>query len=151
MEVDEVYAAEVRPGMEALISLPGQERASRAKVLHVQPRVNPQTGARDVRLGRVDDALDAPSGLTVTVNLVIERRQSAISLPRSAILPSANGASVRIVRAVDVVEERAIGYIDWPAETVIVTSGVKAGERILADPGSAQPGETVRASARAKR
>lgn len=144
IEVDEIYAAEIRPGIEAMVSLPGQDRQLRAKVLHVEPRVDPATGARDVRLGLVDAAIDAPSGLTVTVNLVIEKRDRAISVPRSAIVQSGSTAKVRVVGDDDVVIERPISFVDWPAEEVIVTSGIKPGERILADPDSAQPGEKIR-------
>jgi len=113
-------------------------------VLHVEPRVDPATGARDVRLGLVDAAIDAPSGLTVTVNLVIEKRDRAISVPRSAITQSGSGAKVRVIGEDNVVNERPISFVDWPAEEVIVTSGLKPGERILADPDSAQPGEKIR-------
>ena len=144
IEVDEIYAAEIRPGMEATISLPGQEGLLQANVLHVEPRVDPATGARAVRLGLVNAAIDAPSGLTVTVNLVIERRKSAISVPRSAIILSGSAARVRIVGPDKIVTERAISFVDWPAETVIVTSGIQAGERILNDPNSAKPGDKVR-------
>ena len=144
IEVDEIYAAEIRPGMEATISLPGQEGLLQANVLHVEPRVDPATGARAVRLGLVNAAIDAPSGLTVTVNLVIERRKSAISVPRSAIILSGSAARVRIVGPDKIVTERAISFVDWPAETVIVTSGIQTGERILTDPNSAKPGDKVR-------
>lgn len=143
IEVDEIYAAEIRPGMEATISLPGQDGLLQAKVLHVEPRVDPATGARAVRLGLLNAAIDAPSGLTVTVNLVIERRKSAISVPRSAIILSGSGAKVRIVGPDKIVTERTISFVDWPAETVIVTSGIQTGERILTDPNSAKPGEKV--------
>lgn len=148
VEVDEVYAAEIRPGMEALVSLPGQQRQIRAAVAHIEPRVDPATGARDVRLTLGDAAIDAPSGLTVTVNLVIERRQRAISVPRSAIIHSGGDARVRIVTRDGIVAERRIGFVDWPAERVIVNAGLKPGERILADPDAAKPGEkvTVRAA-----
>lgn len=147
VEVDEVYAAEIRPGMEALISLPGQQRQIRAVVVHIEPRVDPATGARDVRLGLGDAAIDVPSGLTVTVNLVIERRDRAISVPRSAIIQSGGEARVRIVAADGIVAERRIGFVDWPAESVIVTSGLQPGERILLDPEAAQPGEKVKVRA----
>ena len=144
VEVDEIYAAEIRPGMEAMISLPGQRRQIRASVAHVEPRVDPATGARDVRLRLADAAIDAPSGLTVTVNLLIEKRDRAISIPRSAIIQSGSEAKVRVIGDDNIVTEHAIGFIDWPAEKVIVTRGIKAGERILADPDSAQPGEKVK-------
>ncbi|MGB5078320.1 MAG: efflux RND transporter periplasmic adaptor subunit [Sphingorhabdus sp.] len=144
IEVDEIYAAEITPGSEAMISLPGQDRERRAKVLHIEPRVDPATGARNVRLGLVDAAINAPSGLTVTVNLIIEKRDNAISVPRSAIIQSGGEAKVRVIGVNNVVIERLIKFIDWPAAEVIVTSGIKSGERILSNPDSAQPGESVR-------
>jgi RND family efflux transporter MFP subunit len=144
IEVDEVYAAEIRPGMEAMISMPGQPRQLQARVLHVEPRVDPATGARAVRLGLIGAAVDAPSGLTVTVNLLIERREGAISVPRSAVLSSGSSAKVRLVGKDNVVIERAVTFIDWPAETVIVTSGLQPGERILVEPDEVKLGEKVR-------
>jgi multidrug efflux pump subunit AcrA (membrane-fusion protein) len=145
VEVDEAYAAEIRPGMEARVSFPGQAGELRAAVAHVEPRVDPATGARDVRLTLVDGAaIEVPSGLTVTVNLVIERRDRAISVPRSALILGGDAAKVRLVGKDGVVSERAVSFIDWPAETVIVTRGLAAGERLLADPEAAQPGEKVR-------
>ncbi|HMT47777.1 MAG TPA: efflux RND transporter periplasmic adaptor subunit [Novosphingobium sp.] len=144
VEVDEAYAAEIRPGMEARVSFPGQAGELRAAVAHVEPRVDPATGARDVRLTLVDGAAEVPSGLTVTVNLVIERRDRAISVPRSALILGGDAAKVRLVGKDGVVSERAVSFIDWPAETVIVTRGLAAGERLLADPEAAQPGEKVR-------
>lgn len=144
VEVDEAYAAEIRPGMEARVSFPGQAGELRAAVAHVEPRVDPATGARDVRLTLVDGAAEVPSGLTVTVNLVIERRDRAISVPRSALILGGDAAKVRLVGKDGVVSERAVSFIDWPAESVIVTRGLAAGERLLADPEAAQPGEKVR-------
>ncbi len=144
VEVDEVYAAEIRLGMDATVAMPGQQRPLKAKVLHVEPRVDPATGARAVRLGPIGGTVDAPSGLTVTVNLLIERRQDAISVPRSALISSGATAQVRVVGANNVVTERPVTIIDWPADSVIVTRGLQPGARILADPGSAAPGDRVR-------
>jgi HlyD family secretion protein len=142
-EVDEIYATEIRPGMEARIRLPGESAPLKALVAHVEPRVDPATGARDVRLELVDGSVDAPSGLTVTVNLLIDRKSRAISVPRSAIIQNGSGAAVRLVDEDGVVTERRIRFVDWPAEEVIVTSGLKAGERVLLDPDAAAPGERV--------
>ncbi len=146
VEVDEVYAAEIRPGMDATMAMPGQRRPLKAKVLHIEPRVDPATGARAVRLGLTGGAVDAPSGLTVTVNLLIERRNDAISVPRSALISSGTTTKVRIVGTDNVVTERRVTIIDWPADSVIVTQGLQPGTRILADPGSAAPGDRVRVS-----
>jgi HlyD family secretion protein len=143
VEVDEIYATEIRPGMKAWISLPGQTRELRAEVAHVEPRIDPATGARNVRLSFVDAIANAPSGLTVIVNIVIEQRTRAISVPRSALILSGSDARVRIVGADDVVIERRVSFIDWPADKVIVTRGVQTGDRLLSDPNAASPGQKV--------
>jgi RND family efflux transporter MFP subunit len=144
IEVDEVYAAEVRPGMTATVAMPGQARPLRATVLNVEPRVDPATGARAVRLGLIDATIDVPSGLTVTVNLLIERRADAISVPKSAVMLSGGSARLRLVGADNIVVDRTITFIDWPADSVIVTSGIRAGDRVLIMPDAVQSGQRVR-------
>lgn len=143
-EVDELYAAEVRPGARALLSLPGTPRPLPATVLHIAPLVDPATGAREVRLQLLEAPDEAPEGLTVTVNLIVDERPAALSIPRSAILRSGEASHVRVVDNDGVVRERRVRIVDWPAETVIVEQGLRAGERILASPGAAGPGERVR-------
>jgi len=148
VEVDEIYATEIRAGTEALVNFPGQQQPIEATVVHIEPRVDPATGARDVRLS-LKDALEinAPSGLTVTVNLIIERRGAALSVPRRAIVQSDQPAQVRIVSDHGIVSNRQVTFIDWPSERVIVTEGLKPGERILIDPDAAEPGDQVEARA----
>ena len=143
-EVDEIYAAEIRPEMEALVRLPGRTDTLRARVLHIEPRVDPATGARDVRLALDGAVLDPPAGLTVTINFLIERRANAVSIPRSAINEAGGKTSVLIVGVDGVVRERVMTFVDWPAEKVIITSGIEAGEHILTNPAAAKPGEKVR-------
>jgi HlyD family secretion protein len=143
-EVDEIYAAEIRPGMEALVRLPSRPEALHAKVLHVEPRVDPATGARNVRLALEGDVGDLPAGLTVTINFLIEQHANAISIPRNSISQVRGKMTVLVVGVDDIVRERAISIVDWPAERVIVTAGIDAGERILTDPNAAQAGEKVR-------
>ncbi len=143
-EVDEVYAAQVRPGARAVVSLPGTPRPLRATVLHIEPLVDPATGAREMRLQLLDTPEQAPAGLTVTINLIVDERKSALSIPRSAVLGTGASTRVRLLDDRDIVRERPVRIADWPAEQVIVESGLKAGERILASPASARPGQRVR-------
>ena len=143
-EVDEVYAAELRPGRPALASFPASAKPLRATIVHIEPRVDPATGAREVRLRVSEPVEDAPSGLTVSVNLVVDRKEAAISIPRSAILQAESDPRVRVVDEEGVVSERRIRFLDWPAATVTVTAGLTPGMRILADPEAAAPGSRVR-------
>ena len=142
-EVDEAYAAELRTGTTGIVEVQGRRSPLRAEVEHIEPRVDAATGAREVRL-RLLDSLDfAPAGQTVSVNLIVERRDRAISIPRAAILsPNAN-PRVRLIGADGRVEERPIRFIDWPAASVIVLQGLSPGDRILLDPSVAEPGDRV--------
>jgi len=143
-EIDEIYAAEVKPGARALVKLPGVDRQLPATVLHIEPLVDSATGAREARLQLQETLAEAPAGLTVTINLVVDERKAALSIPRSAILRSGEQTRVRVVDEDGVVRDRAVRIVDWPAEQVIVEAGLKAGERILASPTAAAPGERVK-------
>lgn len=143
-QVDEIYAAALAPGQEARIAVPGVAAPLRARIVHIEPRVDPETGARDVRLGLIDPLATAPAGLTVTVNLIVEQRAKAISIPRSAIAGEGSAASVLVVDGEGRVARRQVRFVDWPSESVIVSGGLKPGERILADPAAARPGGRVR-------
>ena len=72
---------------------------------------------------------------TITFLIAKPSRRRAIS-----------GSSVLVVGKDGVVASRAVTFIDWPAEQVIVTAGLAPGDRILADPAAARPGEKVRAA-----
>ena len=110
----------------------------------MEDRVDPETGARTERLRFDAPPARAPAGLTVSVNLIVDQRHKAISIPRSAILSPSGNPHVRSVDAEGRVANQPIGFIDWPAENVIVTAGLRSGMRILSDPRVAEPGRRVR-------
>ncbi len=143
-EVDEIYATEIRPGMAALVSLPGLQEPVSGEVVHIEPLVDPATGARDVRIAINNAGNGVPAGLTVTVNLVIEALDQAISIPRRLILYANGRQVVRVVDSDGIVSEQTISFVNWPAEQVIVVDGLEVGDRILLDPEAALPGQSVR-------
>lgn len=143
-EVDETFAAELAPGRKAQISMPGIAKPLHAEIVFIQPRVDPATGARQVRLRIVEQLQSAPAGLTVSVNLIVEERGQAISIPRAVILQPDTAPRVRIIDSDNMVQERAIRFVDWPAASVIVTHGLKVGDRVLRDPSAAPVGKRVR-------
>jgi len=142
-EIDEIYATDVTPGAKAMVKLPGMESELAATVTHVEPLVDPATGAREARLQFLEALPEAPAGLTVTINLIVDELPKALSIPRSAILQSGEQTIVRVVDEDGVVRDRAVRVVEWPAATVVVEAGLKAGERILATPTAASPGERV--------
>src|SRR5690606_23802062 len=143
-DVDEAYAVELGPGTSGRVELAGWPAPLRVRLEHIEPRVDEATGAREVRL-RFLDAVDfVPAGQTVSVNLLVERRRQAISIPRASILQPDTAPRVRIVDADGRVAERPIRFIDWPAAEVIVTQGLEPGMRVLLDPAAVSLGDRVR-------
>lgn len=145
-EVDEAYAAQLRTGTIGLVDLAGRNDPLKAEVLHIEPRVDEATGAREVRLRFLDPVDFAPAGQTVSINLVVDRRSRAISIPRAAILDPDSSPRVRFIGGDSRVAERPIRFLDWPAAQVIVTQGLEPGMRILANPDDAELGAWVKAA-----
>jgi RND family efflux transporter MFP subunit len=147
-DVDETVAGALKAGMRARLSPVGMDSAVFAgRVTFVAPNVDPATGGRTVRLGFDAPPAEIPPGLSVDVNISVETIDRALTLPRSAIAASAGRApyvmAVRDGKAV----KQAVTFVDWPAERVVVTAGVKEGEQVAADPMSVAEGARVAPSA----
>jgi len=132
-DVDEQFLAEVHEGLKADVLVAGRARPIPATLYYVSPKVDPRTGGAKVRL-RLDEEVDGlRSGLTADVNLVVERRDTAITVARSAILGRDQTARVQLVRD-GVVEEKKVQFLEWPSERVIVLAGLDAGATLVSQP-----------------
>lgn len=130
--VDELYASEVRRGLEVVARPAGHSGAIDGEVIYVSPRVDASTGGRLVRVSlRGAGELALPVGLTVMLNIVVEERTDAITIPRSALIDSAEPA-VYVVDG-ETALRKPIQFIDWPSDRLIVTSGLSAGDVLIVD------------------
>jgi HlyD family secretion protein len=132
-DVDEQFLSEVREGLKADVIVAGRAAPIPATLYYVSPKVDPRTGGAKVRL-RLDEKIDGlRSGVTADVNLVIERRDQAITVARSAILGRDQTARVQLVNN-GIVEEKKVKFLEWPSERVIVLAGLDAGQTLLSQP-----------------
>jgi membrane fusion protein (multidrug efflux system) len=96
----------------------------------ISPTVDPQTGTFRAKLEVPDASRRLKPGMFARVNIVYERRENALQVPRNSILDSDGGQSVFIV-AGDKAQQRRIkpGLVNggW----VEVTEGLKGDERIV--------------------
>lgn len=142
-DVDEAYGVRLHPGLEARISPIGSDAQMEAHVNFVAPTVDPLTGSRVVRL-----KLDAPpetrmpSGLTVSVNIVVKRFERAITVPRSAILDLDTNPHVMVIEG-GRAELRQISLRQWPSDRLVVTDGLSDGDRLVLAPQEITPGALV--------
>jgi HlyD family secretion protein len=122
----------LRPGLPARILWQG--RTWPAQLSDLAPDVDPASGGRLIRV-RPDAALDAPIGRSMDITIEVATLPNQITVPRSALLrgTEAGAATVKLLQG-EAAETRSIRYRDWPAERVIVTAGLKAGEQLILDP-----------------
>jgi len=142
-DVDEVYGTRVAPGLTARVAPAGSLDAMPATVTFVAPTVNADTGGRTLRL-RFDTPPDIllPRGLTMSVNIVVETFDNAITVPRTAI-QDLDGAPY-VLHVVDgVAQKAAVTMRRWPAERLIVTDGIVAGDQLITNPQGISPGAQV--------
>ncbi len=143
-DVDEQYLAELRLGMPALVApLTGRRTLYHAQVVYIGRVVDAASGAVVVRMRFTDPPPALPAGLSLDVNLAIERHPDAVTVPRHAVAGLGLEPWVLVVRG-DRTERRAVDIIDWPSERVVVRRGLTPGERVVLEPRKVPAGTQVR-------
>jgi len=144
-DVDEAYATRIRAGLSAVLQLAGEATLRDGRVTRVSQRVDAATGGLAVELG-FDAPVIAPVGLTVTVNIIVDSLDAAITAPRAAIQSGETGDAVFIVRD-GTAQRRAVSVIDWPAARLVVTDGLAPGDVLIVDATGITDGQAVRVGA----
>ncbi len=140
--VDEQYLTELKTGQKADVVIAGVAKPIPATLYYVSPKVDQRTGGAKIRLRLSEQPAGLRAGLTADVNLIIERRETALTLPRSAILGRGGDAKVLLITD-GRVAERPVQFLDWPSERVIVLQGLQGDEQLLASPRANLIGERV--------
>ena len=141
-DVDEQYLTEVRTGQTADVVIAGVAKPISSTLYYVSPKVDQRTGGAKIRLRLSEQPAGLRAGLTADVNLIVERREAALTLPRSAILGRGRDAKVLLVDN-GRVAERPMQFLDWPSERVVVLQGLQGTEQLLASPRLDLIGERV--------
>jgi RND family efflux transporter MFP subunit len=128
-DVDEAYATQIAVGQKALLQLSGQTATHEGHVSFVSNRVDETTGGLGIKV-RFNTSVAAPVGLTVATNIIVDERDAALTVPRTALV---NGNEVFVV--VDSVAQlRPVTAMDWPAARLITTEGLAEGDIVIVDP-----------------
>jgi RND family efflux transporter MFP subunit len=135
-EVDETYSVELALGQKARMAFPGSGGVVEGEIAYLSPQIDTTTGGRLVRLAYPDTAKELPVGLTVDVNIIVEKSDGALMVPRTAIRDANSAPYVQVVKD-GVVEKRPIRFKEWPSPTVMVTEGLAAGDQVIV--GAPQP------------
>ncbi len=142
-DVDELYSARVRVGLKTLLQPVGASVPQHGTVTFAAPVVDSATGGRAIRIA-FDDPVSLPVGQTVNANVIVEEVEDAISIPRGAIITEGTESHVLVIEN-GLAASRPIQFSDWPAERVIVTQGLAAGDVVITDPAGIAAGDMVEA------
>jgi RND family efflux transporter MFP subunit len=140
-DVDEAYATQIAEGQPAVLQLAGETGTRGGHVSFVSRRVDMDTGGLAVEIA-FDAPVSAPVGLTVATNIVVERREAALTVPRNALQSAEDGTGVFLV--VDGTARFApVTVVDWPAARLIVTDGLTEGDVLIVDAAGIADGQAV--------
>lgn len=140
-DVDEAYATQIAAGQPAVLQLAGEARNRDGHVSFVSALVDAATGGLAVKIA-FEAPVMAPIGLTVATNIIVERRDAALTLPRTALQTRADGTGVFVVRD-GIAMFQPLSVVDWPAARLIVTGGLAGGDAMIIDPTNIAVGQAV--------
>lgn len=133
-EIDEAYSMALTLGQPARMAFTGIAQTVQGEVSYLSPRIDTSTGGRVVRLTFTPPTnaieTELPVGLSVDVNIIVEKRDSAITVPRKAVRQSDDSPYVLVVDDGKVIR-RDIVFRDWPSSTVMIDSGLESGDRVI--------------------
>lgn len=130
-DVDEAYATQIAVGQSAVLRLAGETDPRDGEVDFVSRQVDAATGGLAVRIGFADP-VDAPIGLTVAANIIVDQLEAALTVPRTA-LHSDGGATGVFVVADGAARFQPVTVVDWPAARLIVKSGLSEGDVVVTE------------------
>jgi RND family efflux transporter MFP subunit len=126
----------VRPdlGASASARLYGQEQTHQARLRELSEAADPASRTFAARYVLEGEAASAPLGSTVTIGLLTKQTSGSqsVQLPVGAIHDRGNGPGVWIVNDKSEVKFRSVTIASIGKEEVVVSSGVQAGEKVVA-------------------
>lgn len=96
-------------------------------------RISPSTGTREARAELPNPQGALRPGQFVRVVLRGATRPNAVTVPQRAVLEGPQGKFVYVVNEKSLAEARPVEAGEWSGENWVITSGLKAGERVITD------------------
>ena len=140
-DVDEAYAGRITVGQPAVLQLASEGEPRTGQVRSVSGLVDESTGGLAVEIGFESPPV-APIGLTVTANILVDEREAALTIPRTAIVTNGAGPVVFLVRD-GTAQTQSVTVTDWPAARLIVTDGLAPGDLVILNPEDISDGQRV--------
>lgn len=119
-------------GVELLLT-DGSLYPQRGRVDYIDTTIDPQLGTQQLRAEFPNDDNRLLSGQFVRVRLLLEDREGVFLVPQAAVTQSEKGRAVMLLGAEDKVTPRPVVTAEWRGRDWVITSGLKAGDRVIID------------------
>jgi len=150
VSIDEKNLHLIRLGQKALVSADAYaQHPFAAELVYINPGVNAQTGAVDVKLDVPEPPAVLRQDMTVSVDIEVARKPAAL-LVSSAVVHAADSAAPWVLKLQDGHAVKAAVQLGLRSTGVVeVAQGLAEGDVLVAQSG-VQPGDRVRAKAAAQ-
>jgi HlyD family secretion protein len=148
VDLDEKHLAEVERGQRALVSADAYpDRRFQAELFYINPGVDPARGSVEVKLRVRDPPAYLRQDMTVSVDIEVASRKSALVAPAGAVFDAASGHPY-VLAAVDGRAVRKDVTLGLRGEgRVEITGGVREGDRLVPVAAGLRPGQRIRLAA----
>ena len=140
-DVDEAYATQIVRNQPAVLQLAGDIGTREGYVTFVSARVDEATGGLAIKIA-FHAPVTAPIGLTVATNIIVDQRNAALTVPRTAMLTNTGELGVLVVTD-GLAQFQPLTVLDWPAARLIVTEGLTEGDLVIVDATGIAAGQAV--------
>jgi membrane fusion protein (multidrug efflux system) len=141
----ERYVSQIKPGVEVEFRVKSSDRAFRARVYAIEPRISPETRSLTIRARTPNPGHLLLPGAFADVSVAVRTIPDALVVPSLAVVPELGGKKVFVVED-GVVRSRQVETGIRTADDVQVTSGVVPGDRVIVSAiQRLRPGLAVRA------
>jgi membrane fusion protein, multidrug efflux system len=142
LEVPERYAAGVRLGQHVRVRVEGSTNAVAAKIARLSPALSEQSRMLLIEADVPNDDAALRPGQFVRGEIITNERESGLVVPASALIIFAGLEKVVTIKEGKALE-KTVSTGRRSADWVEVVMGLKAGERVVLDPGTLRSGQSV--------
>lgn len=117
----------------AAITIPGRREPVAGTITFIDNQVDKQTGSILVKVVAENDDEALWPGQSVEVGLTVEVKPNMLSVPAGAVLPAQQGMITWVIDGANKVQPRVVTVERIVGQTVFLSHGVAAGERVVTD------------------
>ena len=131
--IPQTAAQQLRAGDAATISVAGIEKSAEGEVTLVSPALDPNSTTVEIWVSAPNKSGALRPGSAAKLDIVSSKQKSALAVPSIALVQATDGTHVMVVDKTSIAHDTTVqtGIADSEQQLTQITSGLKAGERVV--------------------